>query len=109
MAYECFDCGLTFCEEETVRDHYEKSHAMHPCTQCDTTPKKWEDLRQHREECHGEYTIEENYIGGAWFLWDHWFCEESVRKEQIVSNVAFFHNYDRGPEKDSGVYVEGTS
>jgi len=107
LQYDCFDCGESFEDEELARDHYEYFHAIHTCRHCEKVLDNWEDFINHKQSSHGEYSIHENYIGGAWFLWEHWLCEESVKRENIISNVCYFHNYAEVKEKESSVYEEG--
>jgi hypothetical protein len=84
---------VEFSSSEYVEDHYNQIHATQVCGFCGSLEINATALIQHEQEIHGHYTINKNYIGGAWDLWDHWMCEESIKKEVILSNVAYFHNY----------------
>lgn len=93
LPYPCFDCGINFVSSDFVQDHYERVHASQVCGVCCEVLENSKALTQHEQEYHGLYNITENYLGGAWNLWDHWLCEESIKQDVILSNIAYFHNY----------------
>lgn len=108
LPYECFACGRKYSSCDTLTDHYTRYHAMQVCGFCGNSFQNLKSLKQHEEEKHGHYTITNNYLGGAWELWDHWMCEESIKKDLILSNIAYFHNYCKLPEDTPKIYEEGT-
>lgn len=41
------------------------------------------------------YSVNKNYPGGAWQLWESWECDEMKEKDDLMFNVYLYHNYTK--------------
>jgi hypothetical protein len=107
LPFDCFECGALFSSSDFVQEHYNRFHALQLCGFCGTLCSDFNSLTKHEQEIHGNYAITCNYEGGAWNLWDHWQCEESLKKDVLLSNIAYFHNYTKTDPEAPKVIEEG--
>lgn len=93
--FDCIACDKNFHTEEECREHYDEEHAVQTCVHCEKELGNSKLLRKHEQDVHGMYSVNKNYPGGAWQLWESWECDEMKEKDDLMFNVYLYHNYTK--------------